>query len=188
MRAQVFGRKVHYWLSIVVAGPLLVVLASGLLLQVKKDFHWIQPHEQTGGDEWPRISFDDVLAICARVPDVSVADWDDVDRLDYRPSKNLLKITTQCGKEVQIDPSNGDVLQVAVRRSDVIESLHDGSWFGDATKRLVFLPAGIILAVMWVTGMYLFLLPQLRRRRKPAAGANAQAAARPAPDEPRREC
>lgn len=167
MRAQVFWRKVHYWFSIVVALPLLVVVVSGLLLQVKKDFHWIQPNEQVGNAASPQISFERVLAACAALPDVHVETWDDVHRLDYRPSEKLLKVTTRCGREVQIDPADGRVLQVAVRRSDVIESLHDGSWFGGVIKRGVFLPTGVILVAMWATGMYLFLLPQMRRRRTP---------------------
>jgi hypothetical protein len=88
-----------------------------------------------------------------------------VHRLDLRPDRSLLKVTTHEGWEVQIDPSDGRVLQVAVRRSDLIESLHDGSWFGNVAKRGIFLPAGLMLAALWATGIYLFLLPQIRKAR-----------------------
>ncbi len=167
MRAQILWRKVHYWLSIIIALPLLIVICTGLLLQVKKDFHWIQPIEYRGSGSSPRISFEQILATCAAVPEVAVEDWSDIDRLDLRPEKSLLKVTTHDGWEIQIDPADGRVMQVARRRSDMIESLHDGSWFGGIAKRWVFLPAGVLLAVAWATGIYLFLLPQLRRRRNP---------------------
>jgi len=54
--------------------------------------------------------------------------------------------------------------------SDLIESIHDGSFFHDSLKLWVFLPSGIILAILWVTGVYLFLLPYLLRHRKRKLG------------------
>jgi hypothetical protein len=39
-------RKVHYWLGAIIALPLLVVVASGILLQLKKQLTWVQPPEQ----------------------------------------------------------------------------------------------------------------------------------------------
>jgi len=164
MRAQILWRKVHYWLSITVAVPLLVIVCTGLLLQVKKDFHWIQPHELRGSGGPPRICFDEILATCAVLPHVGIKDWRDIQRLDFRPEKSLLKVTTRDHWEVQIDPADGRVMQVALRRSDLIESLHDGSWFGGAAKRWIFLPTGAMLTLLWGTGIYLFLLPYSRRR------------------------
>lgn len=55
---------------------------------------------------------------------------------------------------------------MAYRRSDLIESLHDGTFFGDPVKCWVVLPTGLVLAVMWGTGVYLFVLPFLARRRQ----------------------
>ena len=51
--------------------------------------------------------------------------------------------------EVQLNADTGEVLHTAIRRSDVIESIHDGSWFHESFKLWVFLPAGIILAILW---------------------------------------
>jgi hypothetical protein len=64
---------------------------------------------------------------------------------------------------------------VAFRRSDLIESIHDGSFFHDSFKVWVFLPTGLILAVLWTTGAYLFLLPYLakwKRRQKKVHARN----------------
>ena len=68
--------------------------------------------------------------------------------------------------EVQIDTATGEILQVAIRRSDLIESIHDGTYFNDHFKLWVFLPAGIVLATMVITGLHLFLLPYLVRRKR----------------------
>jgi hypothetical protein len=101
---------------------------------------------------------------------VEIESWDDINRIDVRPSRGILKVWAKSNREIQIDTKSGDVLQTAYRRSDLIESFHDGSWFGDGVKLGVFLPAGITLLVLWLTGMYLFFLPiYVRRRRKRSA-------------------
>lgn len=165
MRAQILWRNVHSWVSIGVALPLLIVICTGLLLQVKKSLPWIQPREHRGSGGPPRMPFDQILLVCAAIPAVDIQSWEDVHRLDYRPDKGLLKVSTEQGWEVQIDPVDGRVLQVARRRSDLIEALHDGSWFGSAVKSWIFLPAGLALALLWATGLYLFLLPRWKRWR-----------------------
>lgn len=173
MRVQFLWREVHYWLSVIAAPPLLVIIGTGLVLHVKKDFHWIQPEEQRGAGGVPSVSFDQILDACRALPEVSVDGWDDVQRVDLRPDSALLKVTTRQGWEVQLDSADGRVLQVARRRSDLFESLHDGSWFGDAAKRWVFLPAGAVLLILWLTGIYLFLLPFLRHSGRARVDAPA---------------
>ncbi len=63
------------------------------------------------------------------------------------------------------------MLQTAYRRSDLIESIHDGSFFaGDWSKLGVFLPSGVALLLLWITGLWMFWLPfsvQRKRRRAP---------------------
>ena len=170
MKLQVLGRRVHYWLAIAVALPALVIFTTGLLLQVKKQVPWVQPREHRGTGTAPAIPFDRVLELCRTVPEAGVKDWSDIDRVDVRPSRGMLKVTTRSRWEIQIDTGTGRVLQTAYRRSDLIESIHDGSFFHPSAKLGVFLPAGIVLILMLVTGLYLFWLPiwvKARRRRSP---------------------
>jgi hypothetical protein len=42
MKLHTFNRKFHYWAAIVVALPVLVIIGSGLLLQMKKQAAWVQ--------------------------------------------------------------------------------------------------------------------------------------------------
>lgn len=173
MKFAKFNRVFHRWGAIAVAVPVLLVILTGLLLLLKKDVAWIQPPSQKGSSAELGLSFDRILEIAKTVPDAGIKSWEDIDRLDVRPSKGMLKVRGTNRWEIQIDSKTGEVLKVAYRRSDFIESLHDGSFFHDRVKLWVMLPSAVILLGLWLTGMYLFLLPHLvrRRRKKKAAAA-----------------
>jgi uncharacterized iron-regulated membrane protein len=148
-----------------------VIIVTGVILQLKKESAWIQPPTQQGSGGEPSLGFDQILAATRDVPEAEVDGWYDVDRLDVRPGKGMLKVRSKNRWEVQLDAKNGDVLQVAYRRSDLIESIHDGSFFHRGFKLWVFLPTALILAALWATGIYLFILPYFAKwksRRKKA--------------------
>jgi len=166
MSAAKWNRKVHRWGAVIAALPLLVIMASGVVLQLKRESAWIQPPTQQGTGTELLLPWDQVLEVTKGVPEAGVESWADIDRLDVRPSKGMLKVRCKNRWEVQIDTSSGKVLSSTLRRSDWIESIHDGSWFHDSFKLWVFLPAGLILCGLWVTGVYLWLLPHLVRRRR----------------------
>jgi len=166
MSAAKWNRKVHRWGAVIAALPLLVIMASGVVLQLKRESAWIQPPTQQGTGTELLLPWDQVLEVTKGVPEAGVESWADIDRLDVRPSKGMLKVRCKSRWEVQIDTSSGKVLSSTLRRSDWIESIHDGSWFHDSFKLWVFLPTGRILCGLWVTGVYLWLLPHLVRRRR----------------------
>lgn len=166
MRFSLLNRKVHYWAALLIALPFGIVLATGLLLQLKKQIRWVQPAEHRGEKGHPTISLPDVLAAMRNIPEIGVSSWDHIHRVDVRPDRGMLKVTTKANWEVQLDARTAAVLQVAYRRSDLIESIHDGSWLHPAVKYAVFLPAGVVLLVMWATGLYLFVLPIAAKRRR----------------------
>lgn len=166
---RVVFRKSHRWGAIIIAAPFLLVLITGILLQLKKELPWVQPVTQKGHGREPRVSFDAILAAVQAVPEAEVTAWADIDRIDVRPKDGIVKVQCKNRYEVQIDFQSAEVLQVAYRRSDVIESLHDGSWFHDSVKLYVFLPVALIVLSLWGTGMYLFVLPHwVKWRRKPS--------------------
>lgn len=162
-----WNRVIHYWGALACALPLLVVTVSGILLLLKKESHWIQPATQKGAESVPTVEFSQILEVVKSVPEAEVESWDDVKLLDVRPSKGIIKVRAENRWEVQLDSVSCEVLQVAFRRSDLIEELHDGSFFHDKVKLAIFLPSAIILLVLWVTGMYLFISKQwLKMKRK----------------------
>lgn len=166
MRLTILSRRLHRWGAVAVGLPLLLVVGSGLLLQVKKQVPWVQPAERRTTVSTPAVDWDRMLEAARGVPEAGVTGWDDIDRVDVRPSKGILKVITNRRWELQLALGTGEVLQVAYRRSDLIEQLHDGSFFGDPAKLWIFLPSGIVLFGLWLTGLYLWVLPYLTRRKR----------------------
>jgi 4-amino-4-deoxy-L-arabinose transferase-like glycosyltransferase len=173
MRTQKVFRRLHYWGAAIAGIPVLVILATGMVLQLKKNLTWVMPVEVPGSAGLPGVTFERLLAIGQSIPEAEIRTWDDIPRLEGRPQKGLIKLVSTNGHEIQIDVVTGDVLNVGIRRSDWIESIHDGSFFHDKAKLWIFFPAGVILFGLWCTGLYLFLLPFIskRRHRRRLAGA-----------------
>ena len=144
--------------------PLVAVISSGILLQLKKQLAWVQPPEQRGVGTVPTVSMDAVIEAARSTDGTNIESWADIKRLDIRPGKGIVKVITNSGFEIQIDAQTASVLQIARRRSDLIESIHDGSFFGPYAKLGVFLPVGILLLGLWMTGVYLWFLPIIARR------------------------
>ena len=145
-----------------IAFPIGVIFVSGVVLQLKKESTWIQPITQVGSSGELSLSFDQILEISKQVPEAQIKSWADIDRLDVRPQKGMLKVRCKNRWEIQLDSKTGDVLQVSCRRSDLIESIHDGSFFHPAAKLWFFLPAAFLLLGVWATGIYIFIRPYVR--------------------------
>ena len=159
-------RKLHRWGAILIAMPFLVVIVTGILLQLKKEWAWVQPPANRGEGKSPQVSFKEILAAAKTVPEGEINSWEDIDRLDVRPAKGYVKVQARNRWEIQIDLKTSRVIQTAYRRSDLLESLHDGSWFHDQVKLWVFLPCALVVLGLWVTGIYLFFLPHCVRWKR----------------------
>lgn len=146
--------------------PALVIFVTGIVLQFKKVAPWVQPPEHRGTGAVPSVSLETVLEAARSAPEAEIEGWVDVARIDVRPSRGMAKVVGRSGWEVQVDLGTGDVLQAAVRRSDWIESLHDGRFFGgDWSAWGVFVPTGLALTGLAVTGAWLWAAPVVSRRR-----------------------
>ncbi len=166
MKLSKLSRLLHRWGSIIALLPITIIITSGIVLQLKKDVAYIQPPTQRGAGTEPTIGFERILKVAKTVPKAEIESWEDVDRLDVRPGNGVVKVQCKNRYEIQIDSETAKILHVAFRRSDLIESIHDGSYFNDHFKLWVFLPAGIVLAALVITGVQLFLMPYLFRRRR----------------------
>ena len=172
MSINKLSRRLHYWGSFAAALPVVVILCTGILLQLKKHWSWVQPTEIRGTGTVPVIGLPDLIVSMQTDTSLRVTGWDDVSRIDIRADRGLAKVTLTSGWEAQVDLGTGVLLKTAYRRSDLIESLHDGSFFaGDWTKLGLFLPAGIVLFGLWVTGLWMFWVTWSAKRRRRAASA-----------------
>ncbi|QOJ00661.1 MAG: PepSY domain-containing protein [Phycisphaeraceae bacterium] len=172
---NVWSRRLHRWGAVAVFVPLGVVVVTGILLLVKKDVGWVQPATVRAGaieDGEPLVDLEGVLSAAKGAPRAGIAGWGDVARVDIRPKDGTAKVVGTSRWEVQVELRGGRVVSEAYRRSDLIESLHDGSWFHDRVKMWVFLPSGVVLLGLWATGMYLWVLPIWARRAGAARRAS----------------
>lgn len=160
------NRTIHKWGSIIIALPIILVLITGILLLVRKEFAYLQPPTQKGTIAPPKISFEQILMASKNVEQAGVSTWQDIDRLDVRPSKGVIKVRTNSSWEIQLDASTAKVLQVAYRRSDFIESLHDLTFFEKNAHLWLTLPVAVVLVFLWLTGLYLFFIPYIKRRKQ----------------------
>ena len=159
-------RRLHRWGAILTLLPLGLVIATGLLLQLKKQLPWVQPATVRAEVDHPEISFNELVDSAKTDPNAAVEDWQDIDRIDVRPKRGIAKIRCKNRWELQVDLADGKILASNYRRSDLIESLHDGSFFSDGAKLWIFFPNGLILFGLWVSGIYLWLLPFVAKRKK----------------------
>lgn len=171
MKFTILNRKVHYWGSVIITIPLLIVIATGILLLLKKESGWIQPPSATGvAGTVPQLSFQQLVQAAKGVDRAEINDWNDIKRIDIQPGKGMAKVVSNNNYEVQVDTQTGQVLQVAFRRSDIIEALHDGSYFHNSVKYLVSLPTAIILFVLLISGVILFIQPYWAKARRKRTG------------------
>jgi uncharacterized iron-regulated membrane protein len=165
MKTQVFIRKTHHWAAIVVALPLIIMIGAGILLMLKKEIEWIQPSTVKGiaRQSVPMVSMQNLFIAAKTIERAGFTRWAELERADLKPGKGVIKFVSATQWEVQVDTATAKVLKVAQRRSDVIESIHDGSYFADWMKLWLFLPVGIILFILWLTGLYLFILTEFKK-------------------------
>lgn len=161
--------KLHRWLGVAAGIVLLLTAVTGVLLLVKKDYAWIQPKtmkcaEGTLADVQPiQKVIEAVLAL--DIPQFQSAD--DISRIDFRPGKRLHKVISRHDDcEVQVDAITLKTSGPNVRRSDWLESLHDGSWFGDFAHDWVMPVVAIILAFLAISGYVMWLYPKWKKMRR----------------------
>ncbi len=160
------NRTIHYWGALLCAIPIVIVIITGVLLLLKKDIEWVQPASARGVGNHPVISFERIINSVRSTHNGADVEWADINRLDVRPGKGLVKVRLKNNWEIQIDATNGHILAENYRRSDIIEAIHDGSFFHEKAKLGVFLPSAIILFVLWMTGIYLFVVTEISKYKK----------------------
>ena len=141
------------------------MVSSGIMLQLKKQSNWIQPNVDITSSSKP-IMLQSYLDAVSSVKEANISSWDDIERIDIRPGKGIAKIKSKNNWEIQIDIETTEIYAKNYRRSDIIESIHDGSFFSEVVKYGWFLPSGILLLILSLTGIYMFFIPILIRRKK----------------------
>ncbi len=174
MRLYKFFWDTHKWTGIVLALVFLNVAVTGFFLLIKKRADWIQPPTQKGqaGDVEDFISIQKLIEVVLAHGHEDFRTLEDIDRVDFRPGKRVHKVlSVHHHSELQVDAVTGEILSEDWRVSDLLEDLHDGSFFGDWVHDwfMLLTPVGLVFLVG--TGFYLWLDPVMRRRKKKAGRA-----------------
>ena len=169
MKTFKFFWNVHKWTGIVLAVFLFCTSVSGFLLLLKKKVDWIQPPtvQGAGGGVDDFICVRELFAVVLGHGHRDFQSMDDIDRVDFRPADRVFKVQSRSRyAEIQVCAVTGEVLSNAWRPSDLIEDIHDGSfwagWFHDWFMPVV----SAALLLMIASGLWLFVEPSVRRRRR----------------------
>ncbi len=160
-------RSIHKIIGLVAALFLAVIAVTGFLLATKDSFGWIKPPSGKGGE---MATFEEVISmhqVGEAVFALGIAElkvWKDIERVDYRPNKNMFKVLSERGyHEVQVDGKTGKILNVARRNDQLSEDIHDLSFFADWLKTYWLPLVAIILALLSVSGVIMYMTPIVRR-------------------------
>lgn len=171
-------RKIHRISGMNLFVFIMVIAISGLFLGWKKNSNgYILPPTQKGTttevQNW--LSFDSLKKIACQTmvdnlgSDLSVK----INKIDARPDKGVVKFVFENHYQgIQLDAATGKVLQVATRRSDLIENIHDGSVLdkifgtGGIIKLIYTTLMGVSLIVFTTTGLWLWYGPKKIKKGK----------------------
>jgi uncharacterized iron-regulated membrane protein len=176
-----FFWEAHKWVGIATSVICLNLAVTGFLLLVKKKYAWIQPPTRSGqnGAVEDLITNQRLFEIVFQQGHEDFRSLEDIDRVDFRPGKRVFKVrSTHHHSEIQIDAVSGNVLSVSRRPSDLIESIHDGSFFGKWCHEYVMPVTAGSLFLLAVSGLYLWLAPLWRKSKGGPSGSSSSPSAR----------
>lgn len=171
-------RKLHRYTGSWLLFFFFCIAVTGLLLGWKKHSSgYILPTTEKGLStnlaDW--ISLDSLQHIAQQAVKEKLPGYDvTLDRMDVRPDKGTVKISFKDHfYEIQVDGATGKVLAVNLRKSDIIEQLHDGSildtlfHINSGSIKLGYTTvAGLGLLILSVSGFWLWYNPKRIRKLK----------------------
>ncbi len=170
-RASRIAFYAHLWLGVLFTAALLVIAATGILLNHKRGLGLMPDVRHDASAPLARaLPLDSLASIALRTTGRAAASLGDIDRMDVRPRNGFVKVRLReaASTEVTVDLASGRVLHVGPRGDAYLEKLHSGEAFGD---RWVLLSdaAAIALVITIITGYWLWLFPKVRRGRSDAS-------------------
>lgn len=146
---------------------MILVSSTGLLLAWKKKADWLQPPTQKGAslDSAAQITSLDKIANAVFAKGIDdLKSLDDIDRFELHTGKGVFKITSKNGyHEVQVNAETAEVLSVSKRNDQMVEDIHDLSFFNEAFRETVLPVVALCLIALGLSGIIMFFTPIYRR-------------------------
>ncbi len=142
-------RKFHGKIALIISLPLIMIAVTGVILQLRDQFESIQPSlvKYELRNDLPVLT---LKQIENKFPGL--------DQVIYKPQKNSIVVRYKDGYEKQIHPQTGGVLKEAMRRTNFIIELHQGSWLGKFGQYVLHFSAGLGLCFLIMSGLYIYPL------------------------------
>jgi uncharacterized iron-regulated membrane protein len=169
MRSFKFFWTTHKWTGIALSAVFLCTAATGFTLLIKKKVDWIQPPTMNGesGAVEDFITVQRLFEVVLEQGHADFTSAEDVDRVDFRPGKRVFKVqSVRNHSEIQVCAVTGSLLRVDTRRSDLLEDIHDGSFFGEWFHAWVMPLVCLGLGFLALSGLWLWIEPKVRKRRR----------------------
>ena len=169
-------RKIHKLMGISLIFFIVILSITGVLLGSKKNSAGVILSEtKTGINANPEawLSVDSLLKLAHSYAQLNLNISQPIaDRIEVRPSKGILKISFKNTYDgLQIDCTNGNLLLVEKRYSDLIEQIHDGSivdhflGFKVGFFKLFYTSLmSLSLLIFCITGFWLYYGPKRLKR------------------------
>lgn len=160
-------RNLHKIIGLICCLFLCVISLTGFFLAMKSRFGWIRPDAQAGTEfahpsELAPIHLVLDAAFAAGFSEVKVIE--DIDRLEFHAEDRIWKILSKEGfREIQIDGVTTEVLSRGQRNDQMLEQLHDMSFFSDWLHDLVLPLVAGGLFLLSLSGVIMYMVPVFRR-------------------------
>ncbi len=142
-------KKWHRIVALMISTPLILVVVSGLVLQLRNQFESIQP-KSVSNILIPNSPIFPLDQIVVRFGEKNI------DQIIYRPSKANLSVRMKDGMDIQVNPQTGEILKSAPRRTNFFIEIHQGTWLGWFGQYVVYLPTALGLAFLIFSGMLIY--------------------------------
>ncbi len=142
-------RKNHGYVALIITLPLLVIALTGVILQLRDRFEFIQP-APVKTELAPDIPLLTLEAIAAKFEN------EGPEQIIYKPAKGTLVVRLRDDVEAHLHPQTGEVLKRAVRRTNFLIELHQGSWMGKFGQYVLHFTTGLGLLFLVVSGLVIY--------------------------------
>jgi len=160
-------RAVHRICGFIGALALILISLTGFLLALKGQVSAIKIPTQKGTKfvtQQDLIHPSVVMEKAFALGIAELAEIGHIDRLELHLGKSVYKVTSKEGyHEVQVDGVSGKVLSVGKRNDQLLEDIHDLSYFHPSFRIWVLPVVATILFVLGTTGLVIYITPIFRR-------------------------
>ena len=160
-------RVLHRICGLIGAVFLIVISITGFLLALKGQVSAIKVPTQKGtkvATSQDIIHPAKVLEVVFGLGIAELAEASHIDRLELHLSKNVYKVTSKEGyHEVQVDVASGKVLSIGTRNDQLLEDIHDLSYFNPAFRIWLLPVVATLLFALGTTGLTIYFTPIVRR-------------------------